>query len=58
MNAVADIRMDKETFYRWVERQERRHELVDGRPVMMNGVTFDHARIASNLARLFAETRR
>jgi Uma2 family endonuclease len=52
MNAVADIRMDKETFYRWVERQERRHELVDGRPVMMNGVTFDHARIASNLARL------
>jgi Uma2 family endonuclease len=52
MNAVADIRMDKETFYRWVERQERRHELVNGRPVMMNGVTFDHARIARNLCGL------
>ena len=52
MNAVTDITMDKETFYRWSERQERRFELVDGRAVMMNGVTRDHARIAGNITKL------
>jgi Uma2 family endonuclease len=49
MNLRTDIRMDKDAFYRWLERQERRFELVDGRPVMMNGVTRAHAKIATNL---------
>jgi Uma2 family endonuclease len=49
MNLRTDIRMDKDDFYRWLERQERRFELVDGRPGRMNGVTFDHGRIATNL---------
>ena len=46
--------MDKDSFYRWLERQERRFELVDGRPVMMVGVTQDHNKIAANIvAQLF-----
>jgi Uma2 family endonuclease len=49
MNLRTDIRMDKDGFYRWLERQERRFELVGGRPVMMNNVTRAHAKIATNL---------
>ncbi len=49
MNAATDIRMDKATFYRWVERQEGRFELVGGRPVMMTGGTQHHAVICSNI---------
>jgi Uma2 family endonuclease len=49
MNAVTSIRMDKETFLRWVQRQERRHELVGGRPMMVAGATRDHSAICTNI---------
>jgi Uma2 family endonuclease len=49
MNIRTTLPMDKATFYRWLERQERRHELVDGKPRMLPYVTSNHARICRNL---------
>lgn len=49
MNIRTTPPMDKATFYRWLERQERRHELVDGKPRMLPFVTSNHARICRNL---------
>lgn len=49
MNIRTTPPMDKATFYRWLERQERRHELVDGRPRMLPFVTSNHSRITTNI---------
>lgn len=40
-----DAPMTKAAFLRWVQRQERRHELIDGRVVMQAGVSKNHARL-------------
>ncbi|WP_406853816.1 Uma2 family endonuclease [Alsobacter sp. KACC 23698] len=49
MNIRTAPPMDKATFYRWLERQERRWELADGVPRMLPWVTSNHARICTNL---------
>lgn len=41
--------VDRETFQRWVARQERRYEWVRGEIVMMVHVTRGHAAIAANI---------
>ncbi|HEX3179775.1 MAG TPA: Uma2 family endonuclease [Beijerinckiaceae bacterium] len=60
MNVRTDVRMDKAQFFEWLEHQERKYELADGRVVMMPWVTRPHARISTNvvaalLARLHPE---
>lgn len=49
MNVRTTPPMDKATFFRWLERQDRRHELVDGAPRMLPRVTANHNRIAVNV---------
>lgn len=49
MTLLSTPPMDKATFYRWLERQERRHELVDGKPRMLPFVTSNHSRITTNV---------
>ena len=51
MNAATQPRMDKATFYHWVERQEARHELAGGRAIMMTGASNGHNKIVSNIFR-------
>jgi Uma2 family endonuclease len=51
MNAATDIRMDKATFYKWLERQEGRYELAGGRATMMTGASNGHNKIVSNIFR-------
>ena len=46
--------MDKATFYRWLERQERRHELVNGTPQMLEIDTSNHSRIKTNAVAILA----
>jgi Uma2 family endonuclease len=41
--------VDRETFQRWNEKQERRHEWVEGQIIMMTEVSRDHARIVTRL---------
>jgi Uma2 family endonuclease len=52
MNERIDLRLDKATFLDWIQRQDRRYELVRGRVVMRQGGTFNHSRIATQLATL------
>ncbi len=53
MNAPLDLTMDKETFLRWVERQDGRYELEGGRVVQqMTGGTFTHYRLISSFQAL------
>ena len=40
--------VDKATFCRWVERQERKYEWKEGRIVQMTNVTWAHSQIVSN----------
>jgi Uma2 family endonuclease len=49
MNVRTDVRMDKAQFFDWLEHQERKHELADGRVAMMPWVTRPHARICTNV---------
>jgi Uma2 family endonuclease len=49
MNVRTEIRMDKAQFFAWLEHQERKHELADGRVLMLPNVTRNHWRIASNI---------
>ncbi len=42
--------MTEAEFFAWLARQERRHELVDGRPRAMVGATLRHNRIIGNLS--------
>jgi Uma2 family endonuclease len=41
--------VDRETFQRWAERQERRYEWVRGEIIMMTEVSRDHATIITRL---------
>ncbi|MER0237823.1 hypothetical protein [Fulvimarina sp. MAC8] len=42
-----------DAFFDWIEFREERYELVDGVPVMVPYVKRPHARIVSNIDRLF-----
>jgi Uma2 family endonuclease len=55
MNVRTTLPMDKETFFRWIERQERRFELVDGVPRMLPRVKSNHNRITMNVVLLLGE---
>jgi Uma2 family endonuclease len=50
MNVQTDLRMDKAAFLAWVQEREGRHELDDGRVVMMTGGTRGHGLIIRRLA--------
>ena len=50
MNLAVDLRFSKAEFLRWVQRQEGRYELQNGRVVMMTGGTINHSRIYTSLA--------
>ncbi len=43
---------DAGRFYAWVVRQEHKHELVDGEPVMMAGANRRHDRVVANALRI------
>jgi Uma2 family endonuclease len=45
MNTHAPLTMDKATFLRWTEGQERKFELKDGVAMMMARVSRDHMRV-------------
>jgi Uma2 family endonuclease len=49
MNVVARRIMDKTSFFSFIERQERKHELVDGVVAMMTYLSSNHARICTNV---------
>ncbi|MEA2839626.1 MAG: hypothetical protein QOF41_956 [Methylobacteriaceae bacterium] len=49
MNVRTDVRMDKAQFFDWLEHQERKHELADGRVVMLPYVTRPHSLICTNV---------
>lgn len=49
MNVRTDVRMDKAQFFDWLERQDRKHELADGRVVMLPYVTRPHSQICTNV---------
>ena len=51
MNLQVPSLMSIEAFEAWVSKQDRRYELVRGRPVMMNQTTRYHSRITANLLR-------
>jgi len=55
MNVQLPVHLDKPTFLTWVQGREERYELVDGRVVMMPGVSRDHGLIVGNL---YVELRR
>jgi Uma2 family endonuclease len=49
MNVQLPLRFDKPAFIEWVQRQEGRYELVNGRVVMMVGATRRHGIMIRNL---------
>jgi Uma2 family endonuclease len=49
MNIQLPVHMDKAAFFAWVDRQEGRYELSDGRVVMMVGASRAHGLIVANL---------
>ena len=49
MNIQLPVQMDKAAFLAWVERQEGRYELSDGRVFMMVGASRAHGLIVANL---------
>ena len=53
MNAQFELAMDKQTFLSWVQTQLHRHEWVKGRPVMQQGGSWNHGRIAMRFVKLF-----
>lgn len=53
-NAPFAAPMTKAEFLRWVQRQERRHELVAGRAVMHPGSTHRHALLATRFVVAFS----
>ena len=50
MNVQTDLRMDKASFLAWVQGREGRHELYEGRVVMMTGGSRGHGLIIRRLA--------
>jgi Uma2 family endonuclease len=49
MNVRTDVRMDKAQFFDWLEHQERKYELADGRVVMLPYVSRPHSQICTNV---------
>jgi Uma2 family endonuclease len=49
MNVRTEVPLDKAQFFDWLEHQERKHELADGRAVMLPWVTRPHAYICTNV---------
>jgi Uma2 family endonuclease len=49
MNVRTDVRMDKAQFFDWLDHQERKHELADGRVVVLPYVTRPHSQISTNV---------
>lgn len=49
MQLSVTTRMGVDEFFLWVEKEERRHELVDGVPVAMAGANRRHDRIVVNV---------
>jgi hypothetical protein len=49
MNVQLPLHMDKPAFLEWVQRQEGRYELADGRVVVMVGASRAHGAIVRNL---------
>ncbi len=47
MNARIELTMDKTTFFRWVQEQDRRYDRVDGKAIVQQGSTQHHDRVAS-----------
>jgi len=54
MNLAVDLRFSKAEFLRWVQRQEGRYELQNGRVVMMAGGSRAHSSIYFDLAMAIA----
>ncbi len=50
MNLAVDLQFTKDEFLRWVQDQEHRFELSNGKAVMMHGGTRGHAQIILALA--------
>jgi Uma2 family endonuclease len=48
--------MSKAAFLHWVQRQERRHELKDGRAIMQAGTTKRHNNICINFIKVLTST--
>jgi Uma2 family endonuclease len=49
MNVQLPVHMDKAAFLAWVEKQEGRYELAEGRVIMKAGASRRHGRIVRNL---------
>ena len=49
MNIRTDVRLDKAEFFAWIDRQDRRYELADGRVVVQPYATRHHARMCTNI---------
>src|SRR5947209_18112597 len=49
MNVRTHVRMAKAQFFDWLETQDRKHELADGRVVMLPYVTRPHSQICTNV---------
>jgi Uma2 family endonuclease len=49
MNVRTEVRMDKAQFFDWLDHQERKHELADGRVVMLPYVTRPHSQTSTNV---------
>ena len=47
MNARFELNMDKSTFFRWVQAQDRRYDWVKGKAVIQEGGTRDHTRVGT-----------
>jgi Uma2 family endonuclease len=52
MGGLAWQGLSRDQFYNWLAGQDRKHELVDGEPVMMAGASRRHDRIAANSIRV------
>jgi Uma2 family endonuclease len=52
MNAPLGLKLDKQAFLQWVQRQERRYELKDGEVIMHPGSTKRHSWITGRFVSL------
>lgn len=53
MNARFELNMDKPTFLRWVQAQDRRYEWVGGKAIMQQSATRGHGNVAMRFAHAF-----
>lgn len=49
VTATATLTWTEDAFFAWLQKQDRRHELVDGAPRAMVGATQRHDRVVTNL---------